>query len=281
MHPGLDVADGQGLFLEPARPARKRTPLPEAPARPGLTTGIDEAGRGPVIGPLVVAGVAHAELALFKEMGCKDSKLLTPARRKALDREIRRTPGVHVEVRVIEATVLDHERRQGRSLNRIEALRFRDIARKLGTEFVIVDAADVDAKRFGRVVRAGLARGVTVTSEHKADVNHPVVGAASIVAKVARDAAVAQLGRRLERRLKMPLGSGYSHDPDTRAFLAAWFGQFGDLPEGTRHTWATARDLVERAREGDSAARGALAEIGRRLGAGLVTIINVFDPELI
>ena len=44
---------------------------------------------------------------------------------------------------------------------------------------------------------------------------------------------------------------------------------------------ATARDLVERAKEGDAAARGALAEIGRRLGAGLVTIINVFDPELI
>jgi glucokinase len=44
---------------------------------------------------------------------------------------------------------------------------------------------------------------------------------------------------------------------------------------------AAARDLVEGARMGDASARGALAEIGRRLGAGLVTIVNVFDPELI
>jgi ribonuclease HII len=240
--PGMDVAEGQGVFLEAPPPTRKRS-MPVL-AVPELTAGIDEAGRGPVIGPLVVAGVAAPTLGIFKELGCKDSKLLTPARREALDRAIRREGGVRVEVRVVDAETLDHERRQGRSLNHIEALRFRDIARKLGAAHVIVDAADTNATRFGRVVKVGLAKGVKVQSEHKADVNHPVVGAASIVAKVARDAAIAQLARRLERRLNMPLGSGYSHDPNTQAFLAAWWKAFGELPPSTRHTWATARDLV-------------------------------------
>lgn len=206
--------------------------------------GIDEAGRGPVIGPLVVAGVAGSAPELFAELGCKDSKLLSPDRRKALDRALRRESSVRIEVRVIEAPVLDAERRQGLSLNRIEALRFRDIAKSLGAAHLIVDAADTNAVRFGRVVRAGLPKGTKVVSEHKADVNHPVVGAASIVAKVARDAAIADLARRLERRLNMPLGSGYSHDANTVAFLAAWWREFGELPEGTRHTWATAKDLV-------------------------------------
>jgi ribonuclease HII len=257
--PDMDVADGQGVFLdEPKRlpkRARKRSAAvaaattaaaaPAADAPPAfLWAGIDEAGRGPVLGPLVIAGVAGADLALFKELGCKDSKLVAPDRRKAIDRALRKAAGVRIEVRSIAPDVLDKERREGRSLNRIEAMRFRDIARSLGAHHVIVDAADTNAARFGRIVRAWLPKGVVVQSEHKADLNHPIVGAASIVAKVARDAAVAQLARLLERRLPMPLGSGYSHDPLTQAFLAAYWKEHRELPEGTRHTWATAKDLV-------------------------------------
>lgn len=250
VHPGpeLDVSEGPGP-LGPAPRPRKRdrkraTPQMAVPPQAVTVAGIDEAGRGPVIGPLVVAGVAAPDPSVFKEIGCKDSKLLSPERREALDRAIRRESGVRVELRIVGADELDSERREGRSLNRIEALRFRDIARTLEAPLVIVDAADTNAVRFGRVVRAGLPKGVKVQSEHKADLNHPIVGAASIVAKVARDAAIADLARRLERRLSLPLGSGYSHDPLTQAFLAAWWKEFRELPEGTRHTWATAKELV-------------------------------------
>ena len=83
-----------------------------------------------------------------------------------------------------------------------------------------------------------------VVSEHKADDSYPVVGAASIVAKVARDAAVAELARILERKLNMPLGSGYAHDERTQAFLRAWHKRFGDMPEGTRRSWQTVQDIV-------------------------------------
>jgi len=211
---------------------------------PVVRAGMDEAGRGPVMGPLVLAGVAHEETALFADMGCTDSKLLTPDRRRALDRELRRTQGVRIEVRLVEAEILDAERRAGRTLNAIELARFQDIANTLGATEVWVDAADVDADRFGRFLGGGLAPTTRIVSEHKADVTYPIVGAASIVAKVARDAAVAKLARRLERKVNLPLGSGYASDPLTQAFLRRWLADFGELPEGTRTTWATAKDLV-------------------------------------
>lgn len=204
--------------------------------------GIDEAGRGPVLGPLVVAGVACPDPAILKRLGVADSKALTPGKRERLDRQVRDHPELKVEVRSITPEVLDDERRH-RTLNAIEVERFQDIARALGAPTVIVDAADVDARRFGRQVAAGLPDAVVV-SEHKADEAHLVVGAASIVAKVARDAAVAELARRLERRLPMPLGSGYASDPLTRDFVRAWHARFGDLPEGTRRSWAPMRELL-------------------------------------
>jgi ribonuclease HII len=204
-----------------------------------MIAGMDEAGRGPCFGPMVLAGVAAEDPAIFQEWGCKDSK---PKKREALHRQITREPGVRVEVRTVSAEAIDHERTK-KGLNQIELVRFRDIARTLGAAQVIVDAADVDAERFGRLLKRGL-KGITVVSEHKADVHHPIVGAASIVAKVERDAAVAKYARRLERKLGMPLGSGYSHDPLTIAFLTEWFARFGDVPDGTRRSWATIRDLV-------------------------------------
>lgn len=208
-----------------------------------MQAGIDEAGRGPVFGPLVVAGVAVEDPAPLAEMGCRDSKMLSPAKREALDRLLRRDPLVRIEVRVIPAEVLDAERQRW-TLNDIEVERFRDIALALTPTHLFVDAADVDAGRFGRAVSRGLPRGTKVISEHRADDTYPIVGAASIVAKVARDAAVAQLARRLERKLEMPLGSGYASDERTQLFLRAWHAKFGDLPEGTRRSWAPMRELL-------------------------------------
>lgn len=198
---------------------------------------MDEAGRGSVLGPLVVAGVAVADSDLLASLGCRDSKRLTPDRRRAIDRALRAHPDVRVVVRAIDAPTLDLERRAGRGLNAIEAMRFRDIAAVLAVPTVWVDAADANAARFGTEVGHGLA--CRIVSEHKADERYPVVGAASIVAKVARDEAVADLARRLERRLGLPLGSGYPSDAKTRAFLAGWHRTFGTWPEGTRTTWAT------------------------------------------
>lgn len=208
----------------------------------GLQAGIDEAGRGPVLGPLVVAGVAVEDPSILTELGCRDSKMLTPGRREAIDRQLRAHSGVRIEVRSIPADVLDEERKRW-TLNEIEVRRFRDIAETWQPGLLFVDAADVDAARFGRLVGRDLPA-TKVVSEHRADDTYPVVGAASIVAKVARDAAIAELARRLERQLEMPLGSGYASDPFTQSFVRTWHERFGDLPEGARRSWAPMRELL-------------------------------------
>ncbi len=206
--------------------------------------GIDEAGRGPVLGPLVVAGVA-ADPETLHELGCKDSKKLSPAKRERIARLLEADPNVHVVVRVIEAHVLDAERAT-ETLNHIELVRFREIAAELGAagvQRVTVDAADVNAERFGRRISEGLD-GVEIHSQHRADAEHVEVAAASIVAKVTRDQHLADLARRLERVLPMEMGSGYPSDPKTKAFLAAWVEAHGDVPEGARRSWETVRRLL-------------------------------------
>lgn len=208
-----------------------------------MIAGIDEAGRGPVFGPLVVAGVAIADDAPLRELGCRDSKRLSPRRRERLARLVQDLPGVRVEVRVITPQQLDGERTQ-HSLNAIELARFLDIASALGADTTYVDAVDTDAERFGAAISPHLRAGCRVVSEHGADDRHVVVGAASIIAKVARDEAIAELARRLEPRINMPLGSGYPSDPATKAFLAAWVETHGELPEGVRRSWATVREMV-------------------------------------
>lgn len=208
--------------------------------------GIDEAGRGPLLGPLVVAGVACADPQRLHGMGCRDSKTLSAARRQRLARLLHDDPDVHIEVRTVHPARLDTERDR-RTLNGIELRRFRAIAARLcaaGATTVVVDAADVDAVRFGKGVAAGLPPGVRVESRHGADGDDPCVAAASIVAKVLRDEAVAKLARRLERLLPMPLGTGYPSDPSTRAFMAAWVERFGDVPEGVRRSWRPVQVLL-------------------------------------
>lgn len=208
-----------------------------------VEAGIDEAGRGPVIGPLVVAGVATEDQERLVELGCKDSKRLSAANRERIARHLEAEPDVRIAVRVIDAEVLDAERKH-RTLNVIERDRFAEVASELDASRVVMDAADVDADRFAASVAEELPDDWEVVAEHKADDRHATVAAASIIAKVTRDQAVADLGRRLERKLNRPLGSGYPSDPATKDFLAAWVKEFGDVPEGTRRSWKTAQKLL-------------------------------------
>lgn len=194
------------------------------------------------MGPLVVAGVACPDPAILVEMGCKDSKKLTPMRRERLARLIEKHPDTVVVVRSLAPEDLDEERRT-MTLNDIEVVLFQDVARQLGATHLIVDAADVDAARFGRNIAEGV-EGVTVVSEHKADDNHVIVAAASIIAKTRRDAAIDDLKRSLERRIDFDMGSGYPSDPKTRAFLQTWIDRFGDVPPGTRRSWKTVEAML-------------------------------------
>ncbi len=213
-----------------------------------VLVGIDEAGRGPVFGPLVVAGVLGADQEAFRALGVKDSKLLSPQRRKELEPEIRKLAARVVTV-VVSADDIDGRRKDEENLNEIEVVAFGTIAKRLAGTELYLDAADVNAERFGRSVVKKVGRRspyTKIVSEHRGDLTYPIVSAASVVAKVRRDREVRRLARPLEKELGLPLGSGYSHDETTRTFLESYRLTFGTFPAGTRRSWDTVRAMESR-----------------------------------
>lgn len=203
-----------------------------------MLAGVDEAGRGPVLGPLVVAAVLVESDEPLRELGVKDSKLLSPKKREELE------PKVRAVARAVETVVVTPDELNRKmpktNLNKIEAAAFAALLRRLQPTEAVLDACDVDAKRFGRNV-AARARLPTciIRAEHEADANHPVVAAASIVAKVLRDRLVADLAAE-----HGSIGSGYSHDATTRAWLEAYVKTHGKLPPFARREWETSKRLL-------------------------------------
>lgn len=208
-----------------------------------MICGCDEAGRGPVLGPLVVAGVSFKDDSKLVELKVRDSKKITPKRRRVLARIIKEI-AVNYEILVIPAKDID-DMRKVMTLNEIEANAFIKVIKKLRPEIVYVDAADVNEKRFAQDILNGLSFKPDIISRHKADDIYPVVGAASILAKTRRDEEVRDIELELRKKLNLPLGSGYPADPVTKRFLSIWVERFGKLPPYTRHSWKTAQKLIE------------------------------------
>ena len=216
--------------------------------------GVDEAGRGPVIGPLVVAAMAvpaDGGEARLREMGVRDSKKLRPARRESLAKDLVNYPSQVIEVPASDIDAL----RSTASLNVIEGRIFASaalgvIAQLGGTARVAVylDAADTSEATFERYFRGaiagtpGEASVVAVVSRHEADDIFPVVSAASVLAKTRREEAVA----RIKEELGEDFGSGYPADERTITFLEKWITEKGVLPPHTRESWRTAQRLVDR-----------------------------------
>ncbi|HVL86916.1 MAG TPA: ribonuclease HII [Candidatus Thermoplasmatota archaeon] len=198
-----------------------------------MLAGADEAGRGPVLGPLVVAAVAARSPAHLARLGACDSKLLSPDKREQVATRIRAY--ARCEVRVVSAAELNAGMRT-RTLNQIEVDAFAEVLARLAPSRAVVDACDPVADRFAdHIMRRLPPPPCEVRARHGADRSHAIVGAASIVAKVTRDAIV----RDIEREIGEPIGSGYPHDPRTRAFLQRWRQEHDDLPPHTRLYWAT------------------------------------------
>ena len=206
-----------------------------------MIAGVDEAGRGPVLGPLVVACVAIESDVPLRQMNVRDSKKLTPERREILAPEIEKV--AQHELLVIPAERIDTMRVE-MSLNDFEAKLFAELIDKLRPETAYVDAADVDEIEFKRAVQRELPFHVEIVSQHNADELFPVVSAASILAKVRRDREM----RSIEQEFGVPVGSGYSHDAVTIAFLEKWIRDHGSLPPHTRASWDTARRLIAESR---------------------------------
>lgn len=207
-----------------------------------MICGIDEAGRGPVIGPLVVAGVNFENETILVENNVRDSKKIMPKKREILAKKIRET-AVNYDIVIVSASDIDDMRRV-MTLNEIEVNVFSRIINKLKPDICYVDSADVDDKRFGKNILSRLSFKPEIISRHKADEIYPIVGAASILAKTRRDEEVRNIELELKKKLNMPLGSGYPADPITQKFLKTWVKTFRDLPPYIRCSWETTKKII-------------------------------------
>jgi ribonuclease HII len=200
--------------------------------------GIDEAGRGPVIGPMVIAAVVIDERSLSKleELRVRDSKKLTPKRRERLFNEVIAVLDDYV---ILELSPEDISSREG-TLNEFEVENFAKALNSLRVkpEVVYADAADVDEERFARELKERLEFNAEVVAKHKADDIFPVVSAASILAKVSRDRTIEKLKEEYGE-----IGSGYPSDPRTRAFLESYYREHGDFPPIVRRGWKTLKKI--------------------------------------
>ena len=175
-----------------------------------LISGLDEAGRGPVISSLVIsiASIEQERERELIEIGVTDSKKLSPEKREELFPQIKKL--CKHQIKVISASELN-ERMAHESLNVIEAKAMGALALSMGGR-VYIDLPELHADGFLR--KAGLF-GRDVVAEHKADLKYPIVGAASILAKVTRDRMVSEL----EGRIGAEIGSGYPSDERTMKAL--------------------------------------------------------------
>jgi ribonuclease HII len=209
-----------------------------------LIAGVDEAGRGPVIGPLVVAGVLFkgGKISKLQDLDIKDSKLLTPKRREELSKEIKRL-AVKFEYFYIQPRTIDkvvRENKPLKKLNYLTAICMSRIIELLQPEVAIVDASDVIAERCKKQIGRVLSYSPKIICEHKADINYPVVSAASILAKVRRDRLIEKLNEKYGE-----FNSGYPHDKKTIKFLEKYFKEHENVPPFIRGSWYTVRKILE------------------------------------
>jgi ribonuclease HII len=208
-----------------------------------LKMGIDEAGRGSLLGPLVVAGVVvdeEGEKALRK-MGVKDSKKLTPKRREELAPKIEAVAKSVLVMRV-QPCRIDKLRSEGINLDKIEAIKMAEIISMSDADSVYVDSLTSNPKKFMRLIMENMSgKNPEMNVENYADETYPVVSAASIVAKVERDASIQEI----KNKVKVDFGVGYSHDERTVNYVEKLIQSRKPLPSFVRQSWITTQLLQE------------------------------------
>lgn len=199
-----------------------------------LIAGIEEAGRGPVVGPMVLCGVMIKEEKMNELMttGVKDSKALTPERRTELFPKIK-----ELAEKVCTAQITPEEidcKTGKKNLNYLEAVKMAELIDELKPDKAIIDTPSPNLNSFKQLIKSLAKHKCEIICEHKADVNYPVVSASSIIAKVLRDKEITKL----EKELKITIGSGYPSDPVTQKFLETYWKQLAHLPF-VRNSWDT------------------------------------------
>lgn len=210
-----------------------------------LILGIDEAGRGPVIGPMVIAGVSidEKDLDKLKELDVKDSKLLSPKQREDMFDKIINTAKKHKAI-IIQPEEIDSAlKSKSLNLNWLEAIKSAEIIDFLKPEKAIIDCPSNNIINYKNFLKKHLKDKKTeLIVEHKADFKYIVVSAASIVAKVTRDREI----KKIQKKIKEPIGSGYPSDPVTINFLEK---NYSNYPKIFRKEWASWKKINKKKKQ--------------------------------
>jgi len=205
-----------------------------------LILGIDEAGRGPVIGPMVIAGycIEEEKIDLLKSLGVKDSKELTRKQREDIYNEIIKLTDKYKYI-IIDPKTIDYYVYRNR-LNYLEFENMIKIIEEIKPNTVIIDSPIVNTKKVIEYIKNNLKINIEIIAENKADKKYPIVSAASIIAKVIRDREI----DKIKEKLNLDFGSGYPSDEKT---IKAINENYEILKDYIRESWIT----IKKIRKGD------------------------------
>ena len=199
--------------------------------------GVDDAGRGSMIGPMVIAGISieKKNIPKLRKLGVRDSKKLSPKKRELLYKQIVKLVDdyhvIRIPPRTIDKYVFEH------NLNHLEAKKMAEVISNLNPDLSYVDSCDVNAARFGREI-SDLSKKSKVKSYHYADSRFVVVSAASIIAKVSRDHSIMRLNKTAN------LGSGYPSDKKSVNYVKKVVSSKKSLPTSIRKSWKPVQKIL-------------------------------------
>jgi ribonuclease HII len=208
-----------------------------------IICGIDEAGRGPAFGPMIICGVCFYkdQVEILKNIGVKDSKKLSSKKRKELAVIIKQK-AISFKVVEISAEEIDQRKEKKITLNRLEEIYMAEIVNDLTPDEIYIDAVDVNEVRFKKSIEDLLKyKPKKIITKHKADCIYPVVSASSIIAKDLRDSVIEELKTEYGN-----IGSGYPSDAKTIEFLRNWLLKYKEVPPFARKTWLTTKELFNK-----------------------------------
>ncbi len=199
--------------------------------------GVDDAGRGSMLGPLVISGISIEKKNLKKlsSLGVKDSKKLSPKNREILYKKIVELVDDYYIAKISPRSIDSSVKRHG--LNELEAKYMAKVVSKLDSDTSYVDSCDVNPVRFGKEI-SRLSNNHKIKSYHHADSRFVIVSAASILAKVTRDRAIEKL------RKNYDLGSGYPSDSKTVKFVTSYYKNNNSLPTFVRKSWKPVQKII-------------------------------------
>jgi ribonuclease HII len=213
--------------------------FPHEPYLSKLVAGVDEAGRGSILGPLVIAGIGIPanRVSDLTRLGIRDSKTLTSKARERLIKEIINLADclsvVKFECHEVDRYVFLN------GLNELEALGMANVISNIRADQIYIDACDVNLDRYKHSIQKYMVDPRNICCLHHADTLNIVVSAASILAKIIRDKEIQKI-----RNIYQDIGSGYPSDEKTMRFIKKWIRVHESSPRFARKSWKPLRNIL-------------------------------------